>query len=78
METELPATATGKTHIRHKTMTKHHRHSAHHHQDAAEIFKQQNFRATKRRKALSKLLFTLLTIIAILTTAIAIYLYTIE
>ncbi len=78
METEYRLPQLEKTHIRHKTMTKHHRHSAHHHQDAAEIFKQQNFRATKRRKELSKLLFTLLTIIAILTTAIAIYLYTIE
>ncbi len=59
-------------------MTNHHHHSAHYHRDDAEIFKQQNFRAIKRRKALSKLLFTLLTTIAILITAAVIYLYTTE
>lgn len=59
-------------------MTNHHLHSAHHHRDDAEIFKQQNFRAIKRRKALSKVLFTLLTTIAILITAAVIFLYTTE
>lgn len=59
-------------------MANNHHHSAHHHRDDAEIFKQQNFRAIKRRKVLSKLLFTLLTTIAILITVAVIYLYTTE
>lgn len=44
--------------------TKHHHHHKHRHIDDSEIFKQQSLGAIRRRKIISRVLFTVLSIVA--------------
>lgn len=54
------------------------RHHRHHHVDESEIFKNKNLQAKRRRDLFGRVLFILLSIIAIFIMVAVVWMYTVE
>lgn len=55
---------------------RHHHHRSHPHLDDSEVFKRQALRANKRRKIFAKVLFVVLTVLAVMIVLFVAWIYT--
>lgn len=69
---------TSQLHSASSNSTHHHRHSHHRHRDEAEIFKNKQLNAKARRRIIARTMFIILSIVAILIMAFAVWIYTVE
>lgn len=76
-DTEVRPNGSAHEHHHHHSSSSshHHRHSSHHGFDDAETFKQQQLRASRRRKAFLKWLYRAMCVTAFLIVLAVIYLY---
>ncbi|MCI6549394.1 MAG: hypothetical protein MR450_00855 [Prevotella sp.] len=69
---------TSHQHSKLRPNTHHHRHGCHRHRDEAEIFKNKQLNAKARRRIIARIMFIILSILAICIMAFVVWIYTAE